>query len=249
MEKKSGINTVMYDELGERWYTAHDDPVALLRRQSLTIGPWVISKLQENFGSGDKPKILDVGCGAGFLSNALGGQGFEVTGLDLSEDSLEVARKHDHTKKINYVQGDAAHLPFVENSFDAVTAMDFLEHVEDPARLVREVSRVLKPGGLFLYHTFNRNPVSWLVIIKFVEWFVRNTPKNLHLYSLFVKPSELKEYCEESGLKTIENMGIAPRLSSMKVKNLLSRTVPEDFEFVLTGSTLLSYIGYAKKNV
>src|SRR5690606_14398436 len=104
----------------------------------------------------------------------------------------------------------AYHLPFSNESFDVITAMDFLEHVESPDQVIMEFSRVLKPGGMFFFHTFNRNPISWLVVIKLLEWFVKNTPKNMHVINLFIKPRELEEYCLKARIKVFEMKGIAP---------------------------------------
>jgi 2-polyprenyl-6-hydroxyphenyl methylase / 3-demethylubiquinone-9 3-methyltransferase len=171
-------NNQFYDEYGERWYTAEDDPVALLRAESRTRNSWVISEIKKAFV--EEVKILDIGCGAGFLTNDLGLHGFHVTGLDASAQSLEVARRHDSTGSVEYRERDACRLDFESGTFNVVCAMDFLEHVENPDQVARESARVLQPGGLFLFHTFNRNFLSWLVAIKGVEWLVLNTPSNMH---------------------------------------------------------------------
>ncbi len=161
----SEINNEFYNLYGDRWYTAKDDPIALLRAETKVKLPWVLKKVAERQFLPSETKILDVGCGAGFLANPLSASGFNVTGVDLSEESLLVARRFDSTKKVEYMVADAYHLPFPDQSFNVVTAMDFLEHVDDPAKVVKEFSRVLKPGGLFVFHTFNRNLVAYLVII------------------------------------------------------------------------------------
>jgi 2-polyprenyl-6-hydroxyphenyl methylase / 3-demethylubiquinone-9 3-methyltransferase len=236
------VNNEIYETYGERWYTAWDDPVALLRAESRAKLPWVASRIPLPGAA-----LLDIGCGAGFLSNPLSELGFRVTGLDLSADSLLVAARHDRSGQVRYLQGDAHHLPFPDSSFQAVLAMDFLEHVESPGEVIREVARVLKPGGRFFFHTFNRNPLAGLVVIKLVEWLVANTPENLHLYRLFLKPSELKELCAASGLKVEELTGLAPKLSSLSWRGLRTGVVPESLEFRLVRSTWISYLGYAQK--
>ncbi len=241
------INNECYETLGERWYEAWDDPIALLRAESKLKHPWIIERISKHFKFGPVD-ILDVGCGAGFLTNELAGYGHKVTGIDLSGDSLRVARNHDHTHTVDYREADAFALPFHENSFDVVTCMDFLEHVHSPGLCIQEISRVLKPGGLFFFHTFNRNLVSWVLVIKGVEWLVKNTPKNMHVIELFIKPAELERYCHQAGMETEEWTGIRPVFSSIPIKNLFTRIVPPGLKFVLTDSLGLSYMGYAIKN-
>ena len=94
--EKVQVNNEYYHHLGEDWHTADDDPIALLRAESKLKNPWVINTIEENLGP-DQKKILDVGCGAGFLSNAMAKAGHAVSGLDMSEESLAVAKKHDET--------------------------------------------------------------------------------------------------------------------------------------------------------
>src|SRR4051812_32132541 len=161
----TGVNNELYHALGDRWYRAQDDPVALLRAESRLRNPWVAQEIEHTFGDA-RCRVLDIGCGGGFLSNYLGQLGHEVTGLDVSLDALRVASAHDHSGAVHYMRGEALELPFADSSFDVVCAMDFLEHVEDPERAIAEAARVLKPSGMFFFHTFNRNLLSWLVIIK-----------------------------------------------------------------------------------
>ncbi len=237
------VDNSIYEKYGENWYTADDDPVALLRAENKVKSPWIIKRLP------DKAIILDVGCGAGFLTNELARHGYQVTGIDASEDSLRVAKLYDETKSVNYQTADAYKLPFADASFDVVTALDFLEHVEDPKAVIAEISRVLKPGGQFFFHTFNRHPLAWLVVIKLVEWLIPKTPKHMHVLRLFVKPTELKSYCEASNMKVNEMVGIKPVIRSIPLKSLFSGRVPQSLRFELTRSLLLSYMGEAKKTV
>lgn len=245
---KNQVDNTIYDQYGDKWYTADDDPIALLRHESKTKVPWVIEKINLHFNKTKPNQILDIGCGAGFLSNALAMSGFQVTGIDASKESLLVAQRHDSTKSVQYLEADAYKIPFPDHSFDVITAMDFLEHVEHPELIVKEVSRLLKPNGIFIFHTFNRNILAYIVIIKFVEWFVKNTPKNLHILRLFIKPSELKEMCANNQIKTIEFIGLKPVFSTIPIRHYFSGIVPNTLRFELTKNLSLSYMGYGVKN-
>ncbi len=246
--KTSVINNDFYDDLGEGWYhdTAH--PIALLRAENRARTPWIIQSIEQTLGSGQK--VLDIGCGAGFLTNALADRGHHVTGVDLSHETLEIAKKHDKTASVSYVHADAATLPFLPASFDVVCAMDFLEHVDNPARIIAEASRVLKPGGLFFFHTFNRNWLSWLIVIKGVEWCVPNTPPNMHIYSLFLKPQEVTRFCAQSGIAVQEIQGLNPHVLSRAFwRSFFQRRVDDGLQFKFSPFLSVAYVGYGKKAI
>jgi 2-polyprenyl-6-hydroxyphenyl methylase/3-demethylubiquinone-9 3-methyltransferase len=126
--------------------------------------------------------------------------------------------------------------------------MDLLEHVPSYQKALEEASRVLKKGGLLFFHTFNRNLVSHIVIIKGVEWFVKNTPKNLHVYSFFIKPKELGSVLENQGLKIETLKGLIPDAKSLGFwRMLFKKELKEDFRFKFSKSLLTGYVGMAKK--
>jgi 2-polyprenyl-6-hydroxyphenyl methylase/3-demethylubiquinone-9 3-methyltransferase len=236
------VNNDWYADLGARWYTADDTPIALLRAESRHRNPWIASTV------GDEPRdVLDLGCGAGFLSNFLATHGHRVTGIDTTTENLIVAKLHDDTRRVAYQRGDACELPFPDASFDVVCAMDLLEHVEQPHRLIAEASRVLRPGGKFVFHTFNRNWLANLIIIKGVEWFVKNTPEDLHVLRLFHTPEELTAMLRARGLEVVELRGSRPRFRWPLWRMLLTGRVGDDFAFTFTPSTKLGYTGVAKK--
>lgn len=240
MERTPSVNNAFYDELKERWLSAKDHPIALLRAENRIRIPWILSKVQK--GS----RVLDIGCGAGFLTHALDEAGHTVSGIDLSESSLEIARLK--SPRVDYQKADAYALPYPNDSFDCVFAMDVLEHVDDPAQLIQEASRVLKPKGLFFFHTFNRTPLSYLLVIKGVEWTVANTPKRMHLYSHFIKPNELRAHLKNCSLFIEEISGFIPKLFSLAFLRLLfTRRVSDRFSFAFSKTLLTGYCGYANK--
>lgn len=239
------VNNAFYNDLGSQWYEADDHPIALLRAENRARAPWVAAQLASHFTA--PCSVLDIGCGAGFLSNCLAQLGHELTGVDLSSSSLKVAQAYDTTRTANYNQADARSLPFQQGQFDAVCAMDLLEHVEEPALVISEASRVLKPGGLFFFHTFNRTWLSWLFAVKGIEWFIPNAPRHIHLYRLFIKPCELTTYLHQSGLKLSEIHGLVPRIDKSFLKLLLRRGIPSQFSFKTIPSLVCGYVGFATK--
>ncbi|TAL35752.1 MAG: 3-demethylubiquinone-9 3-O-methyltransferase [Spirochaetes bacterium] len=244
--KSDKVNNDFYDSYGDRWYTAHDDPVALLRAEGRIKNAWITETIRGKFGE-EKITVLDVACGGGFLANRLAAEGHTVTGVDISHSSLAAAAARDATRSVRYLQADGYRLPFADGSFRVVCMMDFLEHVEDRQAVIREASRVLVPGGLFFFHTINRNVFAWFLIIKCVEWFVRNTPHHMHVLRLFTKPREIREMCRRSGLDVVEIRGIRPRLNADLIRIPLTGVVGEGFGFTFTPLTLFSFIGYARK--
>lgn len=249
MERQAGpqtlINNAFYETLADHWYTAYDHPIALLRAENQIRTPWILQEIEHK----GPCRLLDIGCGAGLLTNAAALKGHTVYGIDLSEKSLEVAKKYDSTQTVSYQVADALHLPYDNESFDVVCAMDILEHVEDPERLIQEASRVLKLNGLFFFHTFNRNFLSYLLIIKGVEWFVRNAPPHMHVYSLFIRPNELKTFCERHHLLPEKWVGLRPKIRTKAFfKLLLTRIVPSDFRFRFSKDLSTGYCGIARKS-
>src|SRR5205807_7973662 len=111
-----------------------------------------------------------------------------VTGIDATADNLAVARARDRSERATYLIGDVYTLPFEDATFDVVCAMDLLEHVEDPARVIAEAARVLAPSGMFFFHTFNRTWQANLIVVKGVAALVANTPRDLHVSRLFITP-------------------------------------------------------------
>ncbi len=242
---KSKINNEFYNDLNDEWYHSNNHAIALLRAEQKVKNQWVKDQIQSLLP--DTQSILDIACGGGFLANELAKYYSDVHGVDASETSLETAKKFDQTKKVQYQYADAYNLPFENETFDVVCLMDFLEHVERPEEIILEASRVLKPKGLMFYHTFNRNFLSKLIVIKAVEAFVPNTPKNLHVYELFLKPKEVWNFLRNAGLKPTLSTGIKPKFDRAFFKSIMTRRLDERFDFELIPSHKLAYLGVAKK--
>ena len=240
------INNEWYADLGARWYTAEDTPIALLRAESRHRNPWIADEITRLLGTGEH-SVLDLGCGAGFLANYLANRGHQVTGIDTTPENLVIAREHDRSQTVDYQLGDACDLPVPDGSVDVVCAMDLLEHVEKPMRVIGEASRALAPSGLFFFHTFNRNWLANLIVIKGVELFVKNTPKDLHVLRMFLTPAEVTAMLRAHGLELVVLRGSRPRFRWPLWRMLLTGKVGDDFAFTFTESTKLGFTGIARK--
>ncbi|GLR64909.1 bifunctional 2-polyprenyl-6-hydroxyphenol methylase/3-demethylubiquinol 3-O-methyltransferase UbiG [Marinospirillum insulare] len=156
-------------------------------------------------------RVADIGCGGGLLSEALAQRGAEVTGIDMGEAPLSVARLHqlESGLQIDYRQMTAEQLAKeAPNSFDLVTCMEMLEHVPDPAAVIQACATLVKPGGQVFFSTLNRNPKSYLFAIIGAEYVMRMLPRGTHEYSKFIKPSEMGQWVRDAGLQVSELMGM-----------------------------------------
>ena len=153
-----------------------------------------------------KPRILDVGCGGGILSEALAKAGAQVTGLDLSEASLHAARKHaqDQGLSIDYRYESVQDVAEKHaGTFDAITCMEMLEHVPEPGKVIAACAKALKPGGHAFYSTINRTPKAFLFAIVGGEYILRLLPRGTHSYSKLIRPGEMKNWNREAGLEFV----------------------------------------------
>ncbi len=157
-------------------------------------------------------RVLDVGCGGGILSEPMYFKGAEVTGIDLGEKALKVAKLHqlESGAKVDYQLIAAEALARLQPaSFDVVTCMEMLEHVPDPASIVAACAALVKPGGSVFFSTINRNPKSYLYAVIGAEYVLNMLPKGTHDYAKFIKPSELARMIRASGLDVLSTAGMS----------------------------------------
>lgn len=155
--------------------------------------------------------VLDVGCGGGILSEAMAQRGATVTGIDMGEAPLNVARLHalESGVKVEYKRIPVEELAATQPaSFDVVTCLEMLEHVPDPASIIRACATLVKPGGQVFFSTLNRNPKAFLLAVVGAEYIMNMLPKGTHDYKKFIRPSELASMCRAAGLQPAELTGM-----------------------------------------
>ncbi|MGE8655410.1 MAG: bifunctional 2-polyprenyl-6-hydroxyphenol methylase/3-demethylubiquinol 3-O-methyltransferase UbiG [Achromobacter sp.] len=195
-----------FGALASRWW----DPESEFKPLH-AINPLRLEWIQESVGSLAGRKVLDVGCGGGILSEAMARAGADVTGIDLADKSLKIAKLHglESGVKVEYrkvpVEQLAAEQP---GQYDVVTCMEMLEHVPDPASIVRACAALTKPGGWVFFSTLNRNPKSFLFAIIGAEYVLRLLPRGTHTYDMFIKPSELAAAARGAGLEPVGMRGM-----------------------------------------
>ena len=195
-----------FSDLAHRWWDPQSEFRPLHQINPLRLD-WIQSQLPLN-----GVRVLDVGCGGGILADSMARKGAEVLGIDLAGKALRVAQLHAleaQTPNVHYreiaVEALAIEQPA---SFDAVTCMEMLEHVPDPASVVRACAALVKPGGWVFVSTINRNAKAFLFAILGAEYLLNLLPRGTHEYDKFLRPSELAGYCRTSGLQLQHSRGI-----------------------------------------
>lgn len=195
-----------FSELAHRWW----DPESEFKPLH-DINPLRLDWIDRCVGLQGK-RVLDVGCGGGILAESMAVRGADVTGIDLAEKALSVARLHllESGNRAEYLlQSAEDHAAARPGHYDVVTCMEMLEHVPDPASVVRACAALVRPGGTVFFSTLNRNPKSWLFAVVGAEYVLRLLPRGTHEYEKMIKPAELAAYARTAGLREAELMGMS----------------------------------------
>lgn len=194
-----------FEQLASRWW----DPQGEFRTLH-QLNPLRLEYIDRHAHLNGKT-VLDVGCGGGVLAESMAERGASVTGIDMGEAPLQVARLHllESGLEVLYERIPVERLADERPaSFDVVTCMEMLEHVPDPASVVDACARLVRPGGTVFFSTINRNPKSYLMAVIGAEYLLRLLPKGTHNFAKFIRPSELERWCRAAGLRTREITGV-----------------------------------------
>ncbi|MCK5335560.1 MAG: bifunctional 2-polyprenyl-6-hydroxyphenol methylase/3-demethylubiquinol 3-O-methyltransferase UbiG [Gammaproteobacteria bacterium] len=210
-----------FEELANRWWDNQGEFKPLHE-----INPLRLQYVDQRVGLAGK-KVLDVGCGGGILAESMASCGADVLGIDMGKAPLTVARLHAMEAEIDLeyrqitVEELAEEMP---GQFDAVTCMEMLEHVPDPASIIRACYKLVKPGGDVFMSTLNRNPKSFMFAVVGAEYILQMLPKGTHDYKKFIKPSELSNWARAAGLelKDITGLSYNPLTKVYKLNNDVS---------------------------
>jgi 2-polyprenyl-6-hydroxyphenyl methylase/3-demethylubiquinone-9 3-methyltransferase len=200
------VELAKFSDLAHRWWDLEGEFRPLHQINPLRL-EW-INRLCPLAGQ----QVLDVGCGGGILTDAMARLGAEVTGIDLAGKALKVAQLHAlemQTPRVQYQEVSVEALAQQQpQTFDVVTCMEMLEHVPDPASVVRACGALVKPGGWVFFSTLNRNPKSFLLAIVGAEYVIGLLPRGTHEYAKMIRPSELASYCRSVDLDLRHTRGM-----------------------------------------
>ncbi len=224
----------IYDRVADQWWS--DDIRWVRTLKNLVPGRLRWFDRQIDWRCKD---VLDLGCAGGFMAEALAQRGARVTGIDPAAAAIDAARIHalEGGLDIVYHTGVGEDLPYPAASFDAVVCVDVLEHVADLDKVLAEVTRTLRPGGMFLYDTINRNPLAKLATITMAEDVLRLLPRGTHDPAMFIKPDELRRAMLGAGLVPGKVTGLGPRGVNRRL----------DLTFGPLPLTAVLYMGVARK--
>ena len=194
-----------FSQLAHRWWDPNSEFKPLH-----AINPLRLEWIDQHAALAGK-KVLDIGCGGGILSESMAQRGAEVTGIDLSEKALGVARLHllESGNQVDYRNTSAEALAEqTPGAYDIITCMEMLEHVPSPASIISACSALVKPGGHVFFSTLNRNPKAYLLAVVGAEYILNMLPKGTHDYVKFIRPSELSRWAKSVDLEPDELIGM-----------------------------------------
>ena len=206
MANADPIELEKFSQLAHRWWDPNSEFKPLHDINPLRLG--YINRTVPLSGK----IVLDVGCGGGILSESMAALGAHVTGIDLGDKALQIAKLHllESGQKVDYrkitVEDLAAEQP---GHYDVVTCLEMLEHVPDPHSIVLACAKLVKPGGHVFFSTLNRNPKSYLLAVIGAEYVLNMLPRGTHDYAKFIKPSELAQSCRDAGLSMSDMIGMS----------------------------------------
>lgn len=204
-----------FEALASRWWDRNSEFKPLHE-----INPIRLGFIEKQLNLAEK-KVIDIGCGGGILSEAMAHRGAKVTGIDMGAAPLEVAKLHllESGVKVDYQQSTAENFAQqFPQQFEVVTCLEMLEHVPEPASILKACYDLLLPGGDLFLSTINRNPKAYLFAILGAEYILNMLPKGTHDYSKFIRPSELAQYARSAGFELVETKGMTYNLLSKKYK-------------------------------
>lgn len=224
----------IYDKVADQWWS--DDIRWVRTLKNLVPGRLAWFDRHIDWQGRD---VLDLGCAGGFMAEALALRGANVTGIDPAADAIDAARAHarEGGLRIGYDVGMGEALPYDDASFDAVVCVDVLEHVSDLHMVLAQIARTLRPGGLFLFDTINRNPLAQLATITIAEDVLRLLPRGTHDPAMYIKPAELRAAMQGAGLVPGPITGLGPRGLNRRL----------DLTFGPLPLTAILYMGVARK--
>jgi len=194
-----------FDALASRWW----DPEGEFRPLH-EINPLRLDWIRQHISLAGR-KVVDIGCGGGILAEAMAKAEADVTGIDMAEGPLAVARLHQHESnaRVDYRHATAEELATTEaGTYDVVTCLEMLEHVPDPSLVIKSCAELVKPGGHVFFSTINRNPKAFAFAIVGAEYILKLLPAGTHEYEKFIRPSELEAWSRSAGLALKDSIGM-----------------------------------------